>query len=729
LSKLQNERVVKTGLASRVLLPSVVADIDGRVESVSKAVNLAGLIIGFIVREAISSRRDLPVFDKPFFVALFVEPDHPDDFPDIQFARSTAFEAFPKPQRYVGDSNTLIYAAGRTLTNFVNIVSEAFAARLKRRIYLWVGDDAARKKRAWPVEKAINGWGVQETTDAVAGEAEFVAEQRELLGNPKEITKAWLRSHVHVVLRAYHNWLTLLKRAGKKGFSLTPYFGIKRHFINFDTRVLRAIMTNNKELQKLKPDTTRSVERKGGDVEEPYVSDMLLWRSAFDFDDLATNKFTFSRMLDLDGVTGCFHFKAMKSAEELAAIEAATVAREAKKLETAARKKAVADDPAAAEARLKTERAEKKKTKAALAKEKKAFAASGVDELEGAYAPPDVQEGDSSTDPGASPNLLYTIYKKGGAIKRTRLTIGQYYTDSGVRKVGKVAEKLMKQIRGAQQHVDAASHRTASLDEFCQHLSRYRTVYDVLWKQKLRRVWARGRFRTYIGKPRALDAYFRKLKLDGAGVRRAYIGGGKWSPSQRGRETGPVDLVSRRFRRYHTRWVPRATTPHGDDGSVALVPAHLVCRARTVDENLTTQCCWRCGARTRPVFERIETDPETREENKGRMEVWKNDKMVRGLRFCDSKACGCLIDRDFQGAMNIMACGMAEDGGHARPLQLTSESKAMKRTDGFFLPSACARQARSGNQQKTSARPNLAYSSVVDVCNLELLLESCPILF
>lgn len=370
------------------------------------------------------------------------------------------------------------------------------------------------------------------------------------------------------------------------------------------------------------------------DVEEPYVSDMLLWRSAFDFDDLATNKFTFSRMLDLDGVTGCFHFKAMKPAGELAAIEAAAVAREAKKLETAARKKTIADDPAAAEARLKADRVVKKKAKSALAKEKKKHAASGPDKLAGRYAPPELQEGDSSTDPGASPNLLYTIYRKGGDIKRARLTIGQYYTDSGVRKVGKVAEKLMKQIRAAQQHVDAKSNRTASLDEYCQHLWRYLTVYDVLWKQKLRRVWARGRFRTYIGKPQALDAYFRKLKLDGAGVRRAYIGGGKWSPSQRGRETGPVDLVSRRFRMYHTRWVPRAATPASSSSST-MVLAHLESRALTVDEHLTTQCCWSCGARTRPVFERIDGpgDPGGEQGAEGRLEEGQDGEGAALLRF------------------------------------------------------------------------------------------------
>jgi hypothetical protein len=57
--------------------------------------------------------------------------------------------------------------------------------------------------------------------------------------------------------------------------------------------------------------------------------------------------------------------------------------------------------------------------------------------------------------------------------------------------------------------------------------------------------------------------------------------------------------------------------------------------------------------------ERAELDEE-REINRNERKYWKNDKMVRGLRFCDSKTCGCLIDRDFQGAMNIMACGLAK---------------------------------------------------------------------
>jgi hypothetical protein len=48
-------------------------------------------------------------------------------------------------------------------------------------------------------------------------------------------------------------------------------------------------------------------------------------------------------------------------------------------------------------------------------------------------------------DPGTSPNLLY-IYKKDGKVKRDKLTIGHYYTASGVRSVTK-AQSLMQQIK------------------------------------------------------------------------------------------------------------------------------------------------------------------------------------------------------------------------------------------------------------------------------------------
>jgi hypothetical protein len=68
----------------------------------------------------------------------------------------------------------------------------------------------------------------------------------------------------------------------------------------------------------------------------------------------------------------------------------------------------------------------------------------------------------------------------------------------------------------------------------------------MLWKQKLRRVWARTVPDLHREAAR-LDAYFRKLKLDGAGIRGVHRG--KWSPRSAAGDR-PVDRVAA-FRRYH----------------------------------------------------------------------------------------------------------------------------------------------------------------------------------
>jgi hypothetical protein len=136
----------------------------------------------------------------------------------------------------------------------------------------------------------------------------------------------------------------------------------------------------------------------------------------------------------------------------------------------------------------------------------------------------------------------YTIYKKDG-VKRDKLTIGTHYTASGVRSVTKKNQSLMQQIKREQEYIDEVSHRSPTFT-LSPSIERYLEVYDALWKQKLRKVWARGRFRTYIGKPKAMDAYFRRLKADGAGIRKAFIGRRQMVAVSQTRDR-PVDFTSR----------------------------------------------------------------------------------------------------------------------------------------------------------------------------------------
>jgi hypothetical protein len=90
--------------------------------------------------------------------------------------------------------------------------------------------------------------------------------------------------------------------------------------------------------------------------------------------------------------------------------------------------------------------------------------------------------------------------------------------------------------------------------------------------------------------------------------------------------------VSRRFRRY---------SPTG-----TLERQH-VSYAKTVAEQFTSQCCFKCGCRTQEVYECAVPDP-SREGEQEEQGGWKNDRMVRGYAFAIPNR-GCLIDRTLGG--------------------------------------------------------------------------------
>jgi hypothetical protein len=122
-------------------------------------------------------------------------------------------------------------------------------------------------------------------------------------------------------------------------------------------------------------------------------------------------------------------------------------------------------------------------------------------------------------------------------------------------------------------------------------------VYDAL-ETEAATGWARGRFRTYIGKPKALDAYYRKLKWTAPASGR-HIGVGSGRPlsvdeRQAGRPCRGVQEVSQEV---------GAKVRDGATVSVQWFRGIWPRHAKTIDENLTTQCCWRCGKRTLQVYD------------------------------------------------------------------------------------------------------------------------------
>jgi hypothetical protein len=92
----------------------------------------------------------------------------------------------------------------------------------------------------------------------------------------------------------------------------------------------------------------------------------------------------------------------------------------------------------------------------------------------------------------------------------------------------------MNGIKHAQDKLNEESVKTADPEAFDRYL-RSTPRCTTRSGTRLKRRWARNRFGTYIRKPAVLDAHLQAAsKPTGAGTRAAYIGGGRWSPSQEG---------------------------------------------------------------------------------------------------------------------------------------------------------------------------------------------------
>jgi hypothetical protein len=640
LGKLQFERVVKCGLARHLLQKSLVQAIRVRVRAVSEATNRAGLMLLDIVMRYQGGGVPLPEMDQSFFRQLLLADR---ENPSVDACVADTFASFPSPQRFAGDGQLYSSAAARMVTTFGNSLVYAFEPRLRRYIKTWCKQAPEARGEPWPILKAITNWGTMEELTPEA--RDFVAEERSHMGDPQTVTASWLKGNPEVVLRMYRRWLSFLENNGAKVFAIVPQFAIRSHFIKLDTVAMYGLM---KAEQLFK-----------GNLDDFKADAVTQFESVLKLDGLVAKRqgWKFSRMVETDGVALCVHFKRFKTADELIqdlrrkeakatsmlATAEKKAARErspervqrefkqAKDLRKAERdivkeraKREKADKRAEEAARLKAmtkeERAEEKqclKDEAALAKEQAKMA-------KDAYAP-SYEDGDLSEDPGVSPNVTYTVHIVKGKKVRRRFTIGRYNHENGVNRLQHRTGIWLRGVQKEQATLDEVSVKTASHTDVRVHVRRYAAVHAALWDEKTKSRWARGRFDTYVRKPAAVDAFYKGVKRDGA-VKRHYYGNASMSSTIAGCKPAPVGLCLKRSKM-----------------------AFQEIGTTMVDEHLTTQCCWKCLERTRPVANLRE----------GRRRV------VRGLVFCDSRTCGCLTNRDFNGAMNIMACGVGP-----RPRQL-----------------------------------------------------------
>ena len=530
------EKVVKSGIRKRLLQASLQEPIKVMCASISQAMHRGGLIFNDIVMRHISERRAGESPTLPF-------PSIFDDETSLTFFRNmliggtserrvsqsltTTFRDYPSPDRHPGDSQLYTWAAKTFQTSVRNLVTEAFGPRQIRYVKSWCAKSPARRGTWWAIIKRINGWGVQE--DITLEAAAFVTVERQLLGNPSEVSTKWLKDNSATVFEAYGRWLKVLEVHDEARFHLTPHFGVKMHYITIDTDALYGIM--------------KAAGLYGGNIKSFRNDSAEQWGSVFKTTGLATSQWTFSRTIETDGVACSIHFTRDRTQAEIAEANRRASDKAARKQATLERKATRARSPE----RMKQELAAKRKTAAAQKRKMKQEPPpppppAPVDPHWHAPCPPD---GTLGEDPGVSPNVTYTVHMVNGQRKRRRFTVGRYYSEGGVKRLQARTATWLSGIQAEQDTLTDVHLKTANWETLQEHVLAFAEVHSTIWREKTKSRWARGRFDTYIRKPQAVDRFYSEVAADGP-VTRHFFGNGSFRATYKGCLPAPKTLVARR---------------------------------------------------------------------------------------------------------------------------------------------------------------------------------------
>jgi len=223
-------------------------------------------------------------------------------------------------------------------------------------------------------------------------------------------------------------------------------------------------------------------------------------------------------------------------------------------------------------------------------------------------------------DPGRT-NLIYGVEKMpSGKVKTYKLTKGEYYTAAGMKEATRKAKVWEAGIHQEELIYRRQSPKSSEGVVFDAFLADYASVYQKLWDVKTQKKWGRERLRVYSLKKKTLDRFFNTMKGDTLPT--IAYGAAKFNPTSKNELSAPTTYLSK-------------TCSH----HFPLV---------FVDEYNTTKVCHCCNERLCPVK--------------------KDDKEVRGLRWCSSTKCRTFLNRDLNAALNILRCF---ESGTMRPYSLS----------------------------------------------------------
>lgn len=498
------ETVVKTALRKYLCGEAkerVALAIAKRVESFSKAINLATIAQCGLLKELFDGQQDVKSVEIPdIFEATFIRQlmlgveDAKKPFEEIQNYHTKYPFLIPNVQRFQGDRN--IYSAGATqyITNFKNSLFLNFDGRLKqflRRCQDVYGFSDDEKTLAF---YQIMGWKVPfslKTTEISSIQLQaIVKEQRSILNfqSNEKVGPQWLKSD-ETRKNTLRQWVFFNRfyEANKfKQFVISPIACIRNKFITIDASVLYGI------LKELNITDAKSDKKFLENLEEH-------WKSVLKIKKLTKHSKSkeFTGTINTDGLSLCTHLKELKGA--------ATNTFGGEKCE-----EIIFDEK--------------------------------VDRI-------------LSCDPGRT-NILTIVEKIFGseAFKSYILTRKQYYSDSGVFEAREKSETWNKGIKDELEALSAVSIKGVDLKSHNDYIETFLRVKDALWEEYSKRRWARQRLELYGGKKRVFAKFFNEIIKNGDAnaTIKMFYGSAKFAPGSTNELSVPT---SRAFRECLARFV------------------------------------------------------------------------------------------------------------------------------------------------------------------------------
>ena len=138
----KDEVVVKCCLSSRLKESQIKQELQNRILNTAKIVHRGSLIFNRLLLHCFTTNITLPDLNdltlyRQCFVSGIEQNKTTQKFSALKHVYITYFSTFPKPERHTSDSNSLVYAAKKYMTNFKTMLATNFEKRQKKFLYAY----------------------------------------------------------------------------------------------------------------------------------------------------------------------------------------------------------------------------------------------------------------------------------------------------------------------------------------------------------------------------------------------------------------------------------------------------------------------------------------------------------------------------------------------------------------------------------------------------------------